>query len=547
MKFSLRFSVALTLAVSVLAWLCPQGSAADNVQKKIKHVVLIGVDGAGAFFREADTPNLDNIFKNRAVSYNVLTSKPSISAQCWGSMLHGVTPEFHGLTNGIVSATPFPEDSQFPSVFRVIRENMPDANLVSFCNWNPINIGIIEDNLGVFKGTASGDSAVTDLVCDYIGKNEPTFLFVQFDDCDHAGHSKGFGGKEHLAQIHTTDGYIQRIYEACEKRGIIDSTLFLVTADHGGNGTSHGGWTDGEKYIMFAAAGPDVVHGTIGEMGVRDTASVVLYALGLADKQPEGWTSRVPSGLFEGVVAGERPVYEIKYAYEHRTHESIATPTGDNSPVSIIGKDRVLAYFPLDGDSKEALGKVDAKQTGKLYFVDGYFGNGAQFDDGFISIPDYKPGKSSFTVAFWMKTSGVEGDPVIVSNKNWNSGKLPGYVLALRPADVDFNVGNGEQRMDSAYQLPIDFCDGWVYVVFVVDRQAGEIRFSYDFGKFSVKKFSDELADVNFDSLPALNIGQDGTGKYKSSLTAVLDEVMIIDGVLTDKDVAALKDVYQAH
>ena len=101
--------------------------------------------------------------------------------------------------------------------------------------------------------------------------------------------------------------------------------------------------------------------------------------------------------------------------------------------------------------------------------------------------------------------------------------------------------------MDSAYQLPIDFCDGWVYVVFVVDRQAGEIRFSYDFGKFAVKKFSDELADVNFDSLPALNIGQDGTGKYKSSLTAVLDEVMIIDGVLTDKDVAALKDVYQAR
>ena len=89
MKFSLRFSVALALAVSSLAWLCPQGTAADNAQKKIEHVVLIGVDGGGAFFREADTPNLDNIFKNGAVSYNVLTSKPSISAQCWGSMLHG--------------------------------------------------------------------------------------------------------------------------------------------------------------------------------------------------------------------------------------------------------------------------------------------------------------------------------------------------------------------------------------------------------------------------------------------------------------------------
>lgn len=547
MKHTLRLASILSLAVCALALLCVQSTRAAESSSKISHVVLIGVDGGGAFFKQAETPNLDKIFQNGAVSYNVLTSKPTISAQCWGSMLHGVTPEFHGLTNGIVGATPFATDSLFPSVFRVIRENNADAKLASFCNWNPINIGIIEDNLGVVKGTASNDSAVTDLVCEYLAKEQPTFLFVQFDDCDHAGHSQVYGSPEYLKQIEKTDGYVQRIYQACLDNGMLDSTLFVVTADHGGLNKSHGGWSDAEKLIMFAAAGPGVQKGTIGDMAVRDSASVVLYALGLGDKQPESWTSRVPSGLFEGVTAKERPVYTIQYEFKHRTHEPAPTPTGDDSPVAAIGKDRVRAYFPFDGKIDDATGKTAVKQSGKLYFVDGYFGNGVQFDDGYISAAEFKPGKNSFSIACWMKTNGVDDDPPLFSNKDWRNGLLPGFVAALRPDMIKFNVGDGKTRFDKEYPLPVDFRDGWVYVVLVVDREAGEVRFSYDFRAFTSAKLPDALADVDFNSPLTFNLGQDGSGAYRASLTAVLDEVLTIDGALTDKDLAALKNVYQAR
>ena len=537
------FLLATLIAFSLTSVATPSRGAENETG--ISRVILIGVDGGGAFFREADTPNMDRIFKNGAVSYTVVTSNPTISAQCWGSMLHGVTPEFHGLTNGIVSNTPYPNDSPFPSIFRVIHENRPEAKLASFCHWNPVNIGIIEDNIGVVKDSAGNDAAVTDLACAYLEKNDPTFLFVHFDDCDGAGHKYGYGGPEHLAQLKTTDAYVQKIYETCEKKGILDDTLIIVTADHGGSGKSHGGWSDGEKYIMFAAVGPSVESGTIGEMGVRDTSSVVLYALGLADKQPESWTSRVPSGLFKGVTAGERPVYEVKYAYEHRTHESSPTPNGANSIPEVLGKERVLAYLPLDGEAKDALGKVQTKENGKLYFVDGYFGRGAQFDDGCVSLLNVKPGKSSFSVALWFKTRDVNGDPALLSNKNWNNGKLPGFVLSLRASDVKFNFGNGSARMDVENRLPIDFRDGWVHAILVVDREANEIRFSYDFKNFTSTKIPEALTDASLDSDLVLNIGQDGTGRYKSSLTAVLDDVLIIDGVLTEQDVATLKEAYQ--
>ncbi|MBQ3592402.1 MAG: alkaline phosphatase family protein, partial [Clostridia bacterium] len=80
-----------------------------------KHVIVVGIDGAGAFIKDADTPHFDRIFADGAVTYQALASNPTISAECWGSMLLGVGPEVHKLTNGIVSSTPYPTDSPFPS------------------------------------------------------------------------------------------------------------------------------------------------------------------------------------------------------------------------------------------------------------------------------------------------------------------------------------------------------------------------------------------------------------------------------------------------
>ncbi len=507
-----------------------------------ERVVLLGVDGAGAFFRDADTPNLDRIFENGSKSYDVLTSDPTISAECWGSMLHGVTPNIHRLTNSIVEAIHYDPESEFPSVFRVIRENDPDANLASFCNWNPINFGIIEEDLGVHKDTAK-DAALTEKICDYVAENDPKFLFVQFDEVDGAGHGHGYGTKKHLDQITVTDGYIAKIYEAYEKRGFLDTTLFLVTADHGGKGTSHGGLSDGEKYVMFAAVGGNVVKGgTIEDMEIRDCASIVLHALGY--EQPSTWTGRVPSGLFEGVTAAERPVYEIEYSKAYRTADGGETP--DPSALTDLFGDRIAAYLTMDETIEPAIGEYTAEQDGKLYYVTGYTGQGIKFDDGYISLKPYSPGDSSFSVCLWMKTGGVASDPVLFSNKDWNNGSKPGFVLSLRSGDVKFNAGNGSSRMDPVFQLPLDYADGWVHLALAVDREAGEVRFAYDFGEFVTAKIPDELKGSHFNAFRNLNIGQDGTGKYSAHLSAVLDDFLLIDGAMTQDDLAALAKHYGA-
>ena len=257
-----------------------------------KHVIVIGIDGAGNFYRNAKAPTIRKIFAEGAGTDMCLTSIPTISAECWGSMLLGVLPDLHGLTNGIVSSQPY--DGKYPSVFTWIRKAMPDAKMGSFCCWNPINFGILDD-ADTTQGT-NHDGPMTDAICDYVKAEKPAFLFVQFDSVDGAGHSFGYGTEKHLAQIDTVDGYTGRIYEACREAGMLEDALFCVTADHGGWDHGHGGVTDEEKYVFFAAAGKTINKGANIDMQVKDIPAIITHALGV-DGNPE-WQAVVPNGLF---------------------------------------------------------------------------------------------------------------------------------------------------------------------------------------------------------------------------------------------------------
>jgi len=262
-----------------------------------KRVAILGIDGMGNFNSKADTPHMDELFANGAVIYDAVTSIPTISGECWGSMLHGVGPKAHGITNAVASKETYDVNSPYPSIFRVIREAMPEANLAAFSHWNPINTGIIEDNLGVYKDHVGNDSELCEKILAYLDENDPTLLFVQFDEVDGAGHKFGYGAKLFLEKITEIDALIGRIVAKYQDMGRAGDTLFIVSADHGGNRRhGHGGRSRGEKLIFIGIAGKNVKPGTIARMNVKDIPAVVAAALGL--KAPETWTGKAPEGFF---------------------------------------------------------------------------------------------------------------------------------------------------------------------------------------------------------------------------------------------------------
>ncbi|TYP72354.1 alkaline phosphatase family protein [Paenibacillus methanolicus] len=292
-----------------------------------QRVVIIGWDGAGNFVRQAQTPTLDNIAARGVIGYEAQTVMPTISAQCWGSLLHGVSPEKHGLTNDIAARESFAADSPYPSLFRVIREREPNAKLAAFSSWHPINAGIIEDGLDVHKETAEAealadeeaarlpetttagiqritrkDKKIALAAASYIRAN-PDFrlLFVQFDLPDAAGHQEGYDTGHQWRSIESTDEHTGIIEDALEAEGLLENSLLILVSDHGGGGehpNDHGSGHPMDRSIFWCCAGPGIAAGNrLDErITITDTAAVAARALGLP--MPEAWDARVPEGLF---------------------------------------------------------------------------------------------------------------------------------------------------------------------------------------------------------------------------------------------------------
>ncbi|MBR5453489.1 MAG: alkaline phosphatase family protein [Clostridia bacterium] len=557
--------IPLIFALSILLSACGTDAPADDpvdttlpedttaetppapAEPKIyKHVLIIGVDGAGTFFKDTDTPNVDRIFADGNVTYEARTGVPAISAHSWTSLLHGVEYAAHQISNGTAEQVPYPLDSPYPSIFRVILEDDPDAHVASICRWAAQNIGIVEDGIGVVKITENGsDIKLAETVCNYVNENGvPKLMYTVFDDADVAGHASGWGSEKHLQSITNIDALIGTIYDAYEALGVLDDTLIMVTADHGGFDRDHGGNMDCEKYVMFAINGESVIkNGAAEDMGIRDVAAICAYALGL--EAPEGWTARVPAGIFEGVGGGERPVYIREDNTRYR--ESQPTPGADSEKyVTNFITDKALEYYlTFDGTTEDSCGNT-VEATDDYFFLDGIYGEGIWLDNGYLTIPDYSNDGGAFTIAMWLKIEGLFAETAIVTNKDRSDPKNKGFALSIDRSEpvIKVSIGDGNMADLRPYKLPKDYRDGWVHVVFTYSPEEGKAKISYDFDKFKNITLSEAMSKDALEGLGSLCIGYEVAGDNPYAFNGAIDEFMQFDGYFTDEDLAALASYY---
>lgn len=513
-----------------------------------KHVAVVGIDGMGIYNRLTDTPCMDKIFEKGAVTYDARSLDPTISAQNWGAMLIGTNPDVHGLTNAIVSREPYRNDN-WPTVFVRIREKMPEAKLATMTCWGPITTGIVEPDLELTRAIDK-DTPLTDAIVHCILEEKPTFLFVQLDEVDGAGHRSGYGTAGHLEKITYTDGLVGRIYDAYEEAGILEDTLFVVIADHGGIRTSHGGYTPEEYLVFFAAAGKNVESGNMGPASTRDVAAIVLYALGLEVPAytPGGFTSQVPDGIFPETRGTYRYTPPSPHYLENRP-----TPEyrGEKGLMAFFDEEKIKLALFMDHCEVDATGKNRLKELGLVkHYSDGVYGARGEFGaTGCLVAEDLKLGDDSYSIAAWLKIDRAidEPCPVIFSTKEWDWWKNKygagiGMVLRSNSTFTTLGDGNGVQEIQAVF--PESISEGWIHMLLVVDRAAERIRMYYNFKQVVDAKLQ-PAANVCMDQRP-FTIGDDPDRKNGKDHHMLLnmDDFLVFGYAMTPEDVQALARYY---
>ena len=234
-------------------------------------VLFIGIDGCrGDALLQASTPNLQGLMDNGTWTIDGLNIPPTWSGTGWSSMLTGVWPAKHNVTNNSFTD---PNFINYPHFFNHIENSNSALQTESIVHWGPINSEILD--LADYEEIVGTDEEVKIAGIDRLLNNDPDVLFLHFDDVDHAGHNNGFSPavQPYLEAIETVDQQIGEVLTALVNRPTYASEnwLVLVSTDHGGSPSGHGGYSLEEQKVFL------IVGGGTALAGVQESAVTSQY------------------------------------------------------------------------------------------------------------------------------------------------------------------------------------------------------------------------------------------------------------------------------
>lgn len=272
---------------------------AGAAQPSAKHVVVIGCDGFGSLgFTPTNAPVLRKLMREGAYTLRARGVMPTSSSPNWASMIMGAGPEQHGITSNDWQPDKFDiapvtvgSGGIFPTIYGLIREQKPNAFIACVHDWQGYG-RLIEPKVPNLLEHVKGSALTANRAIEVIRQRKPTFLFIHFDDVDHAGHESGWKSPAYFKSIQEVDALIGKVLETLEETGIRKETLVIMTADHGGKGTSHGGATMEEIEIPFILNGPGIIagHEIKAPVNTYDLAPTIAWIFNL--KPPACWIGK---------------------------------------------------------------------------------------------------------------------------------------------------------------------------------------------------------------------------------------------------------------
>lgn len=231
--------------------------------KTEKKAVVIGYDGCRAdILAESKEKGAVSYLLSQGASINLLycggvnypekNTQDTSTAPGWCSILTGVWADEHGITgNGITKEiepktllTLLVEEGVIDSASFITKwkghftnDNSTYIDEKAYCEENNINVEfeLRKNKSDIQKGAMA---EITSEDCS-------DFVFIIYEDTDSAGHDYGFSFNNPVYKeaFRTEDAYGYEVIKAIEARETYETEdwLIIVTSDHGGIGTGHGG------------------------------------------------------------------------------------------------------------------------------------------------------------------------------------------------------------------------------------------------------------------------------------------------------------------
>ena len=308
-KHFLFLGLACLLSLSLFRCATERGCVGKKIKNGPKHVVLVGFDGLSAHAVKSDKakmPVFKKLMEQGASTLENRSVLPSSSAVNWASMFMGAGPELHGYTEWGSAKPDLPsrvltDNGMFPDIYYLLRKARPEAELGFIYEWGGMRNLVDTLSVSYLKPLAlsaeNTEQAVAD-VTTYIKEKKPVFCSVIFGEPDGVGHGIGWETPEYFAMLSHLDQALGKIVQAVDDAGMMDETVFILAADHGGIHTGHGGKTMEEMQtaIVFSGKGVKAGYRIPESTMVFDIAGTVAWLFGL--DTPQVWLARPIKSAF---------------------------------------------------------------------------------------------------------------------------------------------------------------------------------------------------------------------------------------------------------
>jgi predicted AlkP superfamily pyrophosphatase or phosphodiesterase len=230
----------------------------------------------------AEMENVLSLIQNGAYTFGAQTIMPSATLPSHASMLTGTCPAKHIVRwneyvpeNGYAIGTDvfdLAHTAGMRTVMVVGKEKLRQVTEPASTDF----FAFVDDTDKIEDPLTIEELAMQEIKQDF------NLMFVHFPDGDLAGHDHGWMSRRQLRAYANDDEAFGYILARLKSAGLYESTLIIVTADHGGHDTTHGTDMLEDMTIPWIISGLGIQNRQLpSPVYTMDTAATAAFALGL--------------------------------------------------------------------------------------------------------------------------------------------------------------------------------------------------------------------------------------------------------------------------